>query len=138
MDSWSLAIIAVLVLGYAGLSRRLERTVLTGPMLFVAAGLLAGTEVLGWLDLGIESGAVRVLAEATLTLVLFADASRIDLAALRREIALPARLLGIGLPLTIAAGTLAALVVCRSCRRRRRSCSRSCWPRPTRRSVRRS
>jgi NhaP-type Na+/H+ or K+/H+ antiporter len=111
MDSWSLAIIAVLVLGYAGLSRRLERTVLTGPMLFVAAGLLAGTEVLGWLDLGIESGAVRVLAEATLTLVLFADASRIDLAALRREIALPARLLGIGLPLTIAVGTVIAAVL---------------------------
>jgi NhaP-type Na+/H+ or K+/H+ antiporter len=108
MDSWSLAIIAALVLGYAGLSRRLERTVLTGPMLFVAAGLLVGTEVLGWLDLGIESSGVRVLAEATLTLVLFADASRIDLAALRREIALPARLLGIGLPLTIAAGTVIA------------------------------
>jgi sodium/hydrogen antiporter len=77
-------------------------------MLFVAAGLLFGTEVLGWLDLGIESSGVRLLAEATLTLVLFADASRIDLAALRREIALPARLLGIGLPLTIAAGTVIA------------------------------
>jgi NhaP-type Na+/H+ or K+/H+ antiporter len=80
-------------------------------MLFVAAGLLVGTEVLGWLDLGIESGAVRALAEATLTLVLFADASRIDLTALRRELALPARLLGIGLPLTIAAGTLSAVLV---------------------------
>src|SRR4051794_21499361 len=108
MDSWSLAIIAALVLGYAGLSRRLERTVFTAPMVFVAAGLLVGTEVLGWLDLGLESSAVRTLAEATLTLVLFADASRIDLTALRREIALPARLLGIGLPLTIAAGTVIA------------------------------
>ncbi len=111
MDSWSLAIIAALVLGYAGLSRRLERTLFTAPMLFVAAGLLVGTEVLGWLDLGIESSSVRALAEATLTLVLFADASRIDLAALRREIALPARLLGIGLPLTIAAGTVIAAVL---------------------------
>jgi NhaP-type Na+/H+ or K+/H+ antiporter len=111
MDSWSLAIIAALVLGYAGLSRRLERTVLTAPMLFVAAGLLFGTEVLGWLDLGIGSSTVRALAEATLTLVLFTDASRIDLAALRREIALPARLLGIGLPLTIAAGTVIAALL---------------------------
>ena len=51
MDSWSLAIIAALVLGYAGLSRRLERTVITAPMLFVAVGLLVGTEVLGWLVL---------------------------------------------------------------------------------------
>ena len=40
----------------------------------------------------------------TLTLVLFADASRIDLRALRREYSCPLRLLGIGLPLTIAAG----------------------------------
>jgi sodium/hydrogen antiporter len=111
MDNWSLAIVAALVLGYAALSRRLERTVLTAPMLFVAAGLLFGTEALGWLDLGLESSAVRALAEATLTLVLFADASRINLGALRREVALPARLLGIGLPLTIAAGTVIAVVL---------------------------
>src|SRR6476469_3330984 len=112
MGGWSLAIIAALVLGYAGLSLRLERTVLTAPMLFVAAGLLVGTEGLGWLDVGIESSGVRALAEATLTLVLFADASRINLTALRREVALPARLLGIGLPLTIAAGTVIAVLLC--------------------------
>jgi sodium/hydrogen antiporter len=111
VDSWSLAIVAALLLGYAGLSRRLEKTVLTAPMLFVGAGLLFGTEGLGWLGLGIESGGVRTLAEATLTLVLFADASRIDLGALRREVALPACLLGIGLPLTIAAGTVIAAVL---------------------------
>ena len=101
-------IVAALLLGYAALSRRLEQTVLTAPILFVGAGLLVGNEALGWFGLNIESGAVRVLAEATLTLVLFADASRIDIVALRRELALPARLLGIGLPLTIVLGTVAA------------------------------
>ena len=40
----------------------------------------------------------------TLTLVLFADASRIDLARAATRVPLPARLLGIGLPLTILAG----------------------------------
>jgi sodium/hydrogen antiporter len=40
----------------------------------------------------------------TLTLVLFADASRIDVPALRREYRVPSRLLGIGLPLTVLAG----------------------------------
>src|SRR5207244_4900917 len=50
----------------------------------------------------------KVLAEATLALVLFADASRIDLRTLRREYAVPARLLGLGLPLTIVAGALLA------------------------------
>ena len=111
MDNSSLAIVAALVLGYAALSRRLERTVVTAPMVFVGAGLVVGSEVLGWLDPRIGSSGVRALAEATLTLVLFIDASRIDLGALRREVALPAHLLGIGLPLTIAAGTVLAAAV---------------------------
>ncbi|HEU0303717.1 MAG TPA: cation:proton antiporter [Gaiellaceae bacterium] len=111
MDSWSLAVVAALVLGYAGVSRRLERSVVSAAMVFVAGGLVAGPEVLGWFDLEVDHQSVRVLAEATLTVVLFADASRIDIGALRREYELPVRLLGIGLPLTIIAGTLAAVVV---------------------------
>jgi NhaP-type Na+/H+ or K+/H+ antiporter len=55
-------------------------------------------------EVGARSETVRVLAEATLTLVLFSDAARIDLKALRREYVVPVRLLGIGLPLTIALG----------------------------------
>ena len=109
MEDWNLAIVAALVLVYAGCSRRLERTVLTGPILFVGAGLLVGSDGLGWLDLHLGSSAVRVLAEATLTLMLFTDASRIDIRALRREFGLPARLLGLGLPLTIVAGMAVAV-----------------------------
>jgi sodium/hydrogen antiporter len=54
---------------------------------------------------------VKLLAEITLTLALFADASRISLRALRRESAVPLRLLGIGLPLTIVAGALVGAIV---------------------------
>ena len=54
---------------------------------------------------------MRALAEATLALVLFSDASRIDFGALRREFSVPLRLLGVGLPLTIALGALAAAVI---------------------------
>jgi NhaP-type Na+/H+ or K+/H+ antiporter len=108
MESWSLAVIAGLVVAFAALSRRLEHTVVTAAIFFVTGGLLAGSEVLGWIDLQVESGSIRLLAEATLTLVLFADASRIELAALRREYAVPVRLLGIGLPLTIVAGAALA------------------------------
>ena len=79
-------------------------------MFFTAAGLLAGP-VLGLIDLKIGGEPVKLLAEATLTLVLFADASRISLPSLRTEFAVPARLLGIGLPLTIAAGTLVGVGV---------------------------
>ena len=111
MDSWSLAVVAAIALSYAAVSRRLETSIVSAAMVFVTAGLIAGPEALGWVDLEIGSEGVRVLAEATLTLVLFADASRIDLRVLRRELGLPVRLLGIGLPLTIAAGTVVAAAV---------------------------
>jgi sodium/hydrogen antiporter len=85
--------------------------VLPPAIAFTAAGLIVGGEGLAWLDITPEAGSLRVLAEATLALVLFSDASRIDLRTLRSAVALPARLLGIGLPLTIVAGTLAAILV---------------------------
>src|SRR5262249_45292889 len=88
-----------------------ERIGVTAPIFFVSSGLLVGGEALGWIDLTIDGSTVRTLAEATLGLVLFSDASRVDLRALGREYALPARLLGIGLPLTIALGTLLAVVL---------------------------
>ena len=80
-------------------------------MVFVAVGLLAGPQVLDGIDLESSSSTVRALAEATLALVLFCDASRIDLGHLRRQVGVPLRLLGIGLPLTIALGAVAAAVV---------------------------
>ena len=106
MESWSLAVVAALLLAFAGLSHRLERTIVSAAMVFTAAGLLLGPEALDWLHFDLGSSEVRILAEITLTLVLFLDASRIDIRSLRRELGFPARLLGIGLPLTIAAGTL--------------------------------
>jgi NhaP-type Na+/H+ or K+/H+ antiporter len=108
VEEWGLAVVAGILLAYGLLSKRLEHTVVSAAIVFVTGGYLAGDDVLGWLSLDIDTGAVRVLAEATLTLVLFTDASRIDLRALRREVALPARLLGLGLPLTIVAGAALA------------------------------
>src|SRR4051794_16351950 len=99
-----LVAIALLVLAYAAVSRRLLGSVITPAMVFVVGGIVASTDVLGWLDPTIGSESVRWVAEATLTVVLFSDASRIDLGALRREYVVPVRLLAIGLPLTIAAG----------------------------------
>jgi NhaP-type Na+/H+ or K+/H+ antiporter len=64
--------------------------------------------VLDDITAGPTSGTVRTLAEATLAVVLFSDSSRIELRGLRREMSMPVRLLGVGLPLTIAAGTLVA------------------------------
>jgi hypothetical protein len=108
---WSLAIVALTLLGVAAVSGRLSGTPVTPAIVFVAVGLLVGPKVLGEIDLESSSGTVRTLAEATLALVLFCDASRIDLRLLRRDIGVPLRLLGIGLPLTIALGALAAAVL---------------------------
>jgi NhaP-type Na+/H+ or K+/H+ antiporter len=64
-----LVAIALLVLAYAAVSRRLLGSGITPAMVFVAGGLLASTDVLGWLDPTIRSESVRWLAEATLTVV---------------------------------------------------------------------
>jgi NhaP-type Na+/H+ or K+/H+ antiporter len=109
--SWTLASLAITLLAFAAISGRIEGTSLTAPMVFTALGLLFGADALGLVDESATGEGVKLLAEATLTLVLFSDASRIDLRALRSEIALPVRLLAIGLPLTLLAGFGAALVV---------------------------
>jgi len=105
---WELAVIAAATIGFALVSGRLEGTSITPAIFFVGVGLLFGTEALGVFDLPPTGESVKVLAEATLALVLFTDASRIDLRTLRREHTLPVRLLGVGLPLTIVAGGLLA------------------------------
>ena len=108
---WALASLAVALLAYAAVSGRITGTSLTAPMVFTAFGLLVGSEALGFIDLSPLSDSVQELAEATLAVVLFADASRIDLRALRGELGIPARLLGVGLPLTLAAGFAVALAL---------------------------
>ena len=111
MNEWALPTIAVLLIGYGALSGRLQSTVITQAMVFVAFGLLVGNRVLDLVGVDTANQYVRLLAEATLALVLFTDAARVNLGTLRREAALPARLLGLGLPLTIVAGTLAGLAL---------------------------
>ena len=108
---WQLATLALILLGFAAVSARLEGTSITAPMVFTAAGLLVGVDALGLVDPSATGVEVKLLAEATLTVVLFSDASRIDLRALRSALGAPIRLLGIGLPLTIVLGFLAALAL---------------------------
>ena len=108
---WALAVIALAVLAFAAISGRIAGTPVTAAMVFTAVGLLVGSEALGLVDAAPAGETVKHLAEATLALVLFADASRIDIRALRGELSVPVRLLGIGLPLTLVAGFVLALVV---------------------------
>ena len=111
MNQWALPTVAVLLLGYGAVSGRLQPTVVTQAMVFVALGLLVGNRVLDLVEVDTANQYIRLLAEATLTLVLFTDAVRINPGSLRRESVLPVRLLGVGLPLTIVAGTLVGLAL---------------------------
>lgn len=102
---------ALVVIGYGLVSQRLSRSPVSGPMVFVALGWALGPAGLDVIEFGLDEGVLRVLAEATLVLLLFTDAIRIDLRALRRHAQIPFRLLIVGLPLTVVAGTVGALAV---------------------------
>jgi NhaP-type Na+/H+ or K+/H+ antiporter len=106
--NWVVPILALSVLAVAAVSRRLTGTPMTPAMVFMVIGVLVGPEVASEVDLSPTGAAVRSLAEATLALVLFSDASRIKLSTLRGEYQVPLRLLAIGLPLTIALGAVIA------------------------------
>lgn len=93
---------------YALASAKLRATPLTPPMLFVAGGLLLGSSGVGLVHLDVRNEALRTLAEATLVVVVFSDAARMDLRTIVRERNLPLRLLGLGIPLAIGFGALAA------------------------------
>ena len=101
-----IAILAA-ILGVVSMVRsRISNWPLTAPMLFVGAGMVLAPDALGALDVDLEDESVALAAELTLALLLFSDASRIDVPTLRDSVNLPARLLGIGLPLSIALGTV--------------------------------
>jgi NhaP-type Na+/H+ or K+/H+ antiporter len=105
------AIVAGLVFGWGVLSARLERFDVTAPITFVLAGLVLTHGPLAVLGIAPAPEVVKVLAEVTLVLVLFSDASRVGLRDLRADLGLCVRLLGAGLPLTIGLGTLLALAL---------------------------
>jgi NhaP-type Na+/H+ or K+/H+ antiporter len=111
VSSSTVLTLALLSLAYATVSKRFEASPITAPMLFTAAGLLAGPHLLDIVNVELTSEGFKALADAALTLLLFTQASRLDWKDLARRRGLPLRLLGIGMPLTIIAGTLAGLAL---------------------------
>ena len=110
MEVLPLTLVLATIFGWCVLASRLQRVGLTAPIVFVAAGfvLAEGLEIL---DLALEPHLVKVIAEVTLVWVLFADASLVRPSQFRRDLGMYGRLLGVGLPLTVALGTATALVV---------------------------
>ena len=99
-----LTILAAFAFFYSLIASRLEKTPINGALVYVVAGALCGPAVLGLVELHIHAEGIRWLAELTLGLVLFTDSANANLTTLRKFEAIPARLLLIGLPLTILLG----------------------------------
>jgi sodium/hydrogen antiporter len=106
-----LLVLAVVVFAFGLVSRRLEGTIITAPLLFVAAGVVLGPAGFGVAEFALDEDTVLLLGEIALAVVLFTDAAQTNLRALRQNEALPLRLLGIGMPLTIALGAGAAALL---------------------------
>jgi NhaP-type Na+/H+ or K+/H+ antiporter len=105
------ALFALLLAGYALIANRLDRLSIGPALAFVLVGLVLGQAVLNVVPIVIETTTVRQLAEITLALVLFTDASTVHLAGLRRDASLIGRLPVVGLFLTIAAGGIVATLI---------------------------
>ena len=108
-----IAVFITLIFLYSLASARLERTVLTAPICFTAAGMVVFPFLSVLPERGTHLELFLRVAEAGLVLLLFTDASRTDLRVLKNIRVLPVRLLSTGLLLTILLGTLAALVLFR-------------------------
>jgi NhaP-type Na+/H+ or K+/H+ antiporter len=107
----NLAVLAVFAFLFSVVAGRVERSVITGPMVYIFFGLMAGPLGLGFLDMHINAVELRVIADLTLALVLFLDAANADLKVLKAHAVIPRRMLGIGLPLCIVLGVVVGRLV---------------------------
>ena len=99
-----LSVLALFVFLYSLVAGRIERSAISGPMIFVAAGFILGPSGFGLLAGSADSGELRILADLTLALILFIDAANADLSILKKQFRIPSRMLLLGLPGAIVLG----------------------------------
>jgi sodium/hydrogen antiporter len=105
------AIFVALVFLQSLVSARLARTILTAPIVFTVAGMLAFSVAPEMRGQHGPPGWFLKVSELGLVLLLFSEASQIDLDVLKKAPMLPIRLLSTGMLLTILLGGVVALVV---------------------------
>lgn len=106
-----IAIFIILVFFFTLISKRIEKTIFTAPMIFTMGGIIVYMLLPNLSNREVHNEAVLMIAELTLALLLFTDATHIDLRKLLKETTFPLRLLGIGMPLTILIGALVAVII---------------------------
>ncbi|MCO5123146.1 MAG: cation:proton antiporter [Rhizobacter sp.] len=106
-----LTVFIVVVFGVSLASRKLDRSVVTTPIIFAAAGALTFMLPSTPGELALDEATLLHVAELGLVMLLFTDATRISPRMLTTDGALPLRLLSIGMLLTIGLGVLCALLI---------------------------
>jgi NhaP-type Na+/H+ or K+/H+ antiporter len=106
-----LVTLALFIFFYSIIATRMEKTAFSGPVLALVFGVVVGPLFLNLLNSNLETEWYKTLAEIALALVLFTDASNTNLQVLQNNIKIPARLLLIGLPLTIVFGAVVAYML---------------------------
>lgn len=105
MQAYDYLVVALALFAVALASGWLGRVFLTAPVACLGLGL--AIDAAGYLPPAADQGLLRLVAEATLAVVLFADAAHTRFPALRRSAAWSARLLLLGMPLALVLGTAA-------------------------------
>jgi sodium/hydrogen antiporter len=104
-------VLTVLVLCYAAVSGLVRRWYVSPALIFVVLGLALGPSCLGWIEAGSDTKVFTVLSELALTVILFNQASALNLQNAFRRGHLPLRLMAIGIPVTFALNTAVAVSV---------------------------
>lgn len=105
------ALAVAVAVAYAFVARRFEGWGITGPMVFLIAGAVLGEAGLKAIPSPASEHGLLAIAELTLALLLFTDASTVPLRLLEGDAALPSRMLFLGLPMSIVLGGVVAFVL---------------------------
>ena len=112
---WSGELILLSVLAcifiYSLLTKSIAKSIVTLPIIFMVVGYFCAGPLQALAEPEILDQGKRLLAEITLVLVLFSDASHVRFKTLRRNFAIPLRMLAIGLPLTVGLGVIVAYLL---------------------------
>ncbi|MEM9580238.1 MAG: cation:proton antiporter [Pseudomonadota bacterium] len=104
-------IILACVAIFSFFSKAIGRTIVTLPMIFVALGLALSEPLRASVSPALAHDGKILLGQITLILVLYSDASHVQFRHLAQSWKIPARMLVIGLPLTILLGTAVAYLL---------------------------
>ena len=104
-------VLAVLVLGYAVVSERVNRSFIAPALIFLLLGMGLGPFGLGVLEAGAGTEGYTVLAQLALTMILFNQAAKLRLNRIRVHGPVTLRLLIVGIPLTVLLGALTATLL---------------------------